>query len=155
VQNGATLHPLHAMALSERIRFTIAVDPEVHDAFSDMAEAAGVSLSRCIGDWLRDTSEAAQITTVRLNAARKAPQDAFRAFIRDGVAPEVRRLIENPQRRLSAIADRPGVAGAASGGRAVPPAQPGGGLVAGGLRRPSPPSSNTGGKSPGKTRGSR
>lgn len=73
---------------AERIRFTIAVDSDVYEAFADLAHTSGVSLSRCIGDWLRDTAEAAQITTVRLNEIRKTPQDALNAFLRDAIVPE-------------------------------------------------------------------
>lgn len=109
--------------MSERVRFTIAVDQEVYEAFADLAHTSGVSLSRCIGDWLRDTAEAAQITTMKVNAVRKTPQQAFEAFIRDGLVPAVmERMASRPAQRAAGQAE----------------------LV--------PPSSNTGGKSPGKTR---
>ncbi len=58
--------------MSERVRFTIAVDPEVHDAFADLAHTTGVSLSRCVGDWLRDTAEAAQMVTLKVRDARRS-----------------------------------------------------------------------------------
>lgn len=125
---------------AERVRFTISVPEDVHQAFAGLAEASGVSLSRCVGDWLRDTAEAAHITTVKLAEVRRSPQEAFQAFIRDGVAPEVVRLMErarNDPKGLGAAA-RGGIqlAGAgASRGASIPPAL-------------SPPSSNTGGKVP-------
>jgi hypothetical protein len=112
--------------MTERVRFTIACDPEVYEAFADLAHTSGVSLSRCIGDWLRDTAEAAQMTTIKLNAVRKSPQQAFEAFIRDGLLPEM------------------SVAMAARRGAPAPARPP--------SRPADPPSSNTGGKSPGKTR---
>lgn len=109
--------------MSERVRFTIACEQEVYDAFAELAHTSGVSLSRCIGDWLRDTAEAAQMTTIKLNAVRKTPQQAFEAFIRDGLVPAVmERLASRPAQRPASQA----------------------GVV--------PPASNTGGKSPGKTR---
>lgn len=120
--------------MTERVRFTIAVDQEVYEAFADLAHTSGVSLSRCIGDWLRDTAEAAQMTTLKVQAVRKSPQDAFHAFIRDGFPiPELERVAAS-------------MWGAGTGrtrsGRPVPaPPAPA-----------DPPSSNTGGKSPGKTR---
>lgn len=112
--------------MTDRVRFTIAVDADVYEAFADLAHSSGVSLSRCIGDWLRDTAEAAQMTTIKLNAVRKSPQQAFEAFIRDGMLPEMERV----------LAARRGAAGTRQAARAAS----------------DPPSSNTGGKSPGKTR---
>jgi hypothetical protein len=126
---------------SERVRFTIAVDPEVYDAFAELAHAGGVSLSRCIGDWLRDTAEAAQITTVKMNEVRRSPAEAFEIFIRDGLMPGVQKRLADPEfRAYMAKVEQAG---------AVERAQPAAG------RRPVPPSSNTGGKSPGKTRRTR
>ena len=118
---------------NDRVRFTIAVDQDVYNAFADMAHTSGVSLSRCIGDWLRDTAEAAQITTIKLNEVRKSPQEALQAFLRDAIVPGMQKL---------ELEGRTWGAGP-------------GGLLKGGPRSGSavsPPSSNTGGKSPGKTR---
>ncbi len=67
--------------MTERVRFTISVEQEVYEAFADLAHTSGVSMSRCIGDWLRDTAEAAQMTTVKLNEVRRSPQDALQAFL--------------------------------------------------------------------------
>ena len=118
----------------ERVRFTISVDGDVHDAFADLAHSRGVSLSRCIGDWLRDTAEGAQMVTMKMNDARRSPAEALQAFLRDAVVPgmeEVRR--KNPHLFPAAVdAQRPRPAGA--------------------VRPKLPPSSNTGGKSPGKAR---
>lgn len=114
---------------SGRVRTTIAVDPEVYDAFAEMAHTSGVSLSRCIGDWLRDTSEAAQITTIKLREVRKSPQDAFDAFMRDAIVPEMLRVMKNPKRGPGAGVEQPRPALSEA---------------------PSPPPSNTGGKVPRK-----
>lgn len=69
------------MSTTERVRFTIAVDADVYEAFADLAHSSGVSMSRCIGDWLRDTAEAAQMTTIRTNEVRKSHQEIFRDYI--------------------------------------------------------------------------
>jgi hypothetical protein len=45
---------------TERIRTTISVDKEVHQIFVAMADAGGMSVSRCMGEWLADTAEGAQ-----------------------------------------------------------------------------------------------
>jgi hypothetical protein len=153
VQSGVkwftTFNPLPAMtATAERVRFTISVEPEVHEAFADLAFAGGVSLSRCIGDWLRDTAEAAQITTIKLNEIRKTPQEAFAAFIRDGLMPEVARFQagEAMRKARSTGGLSPGGADAVSSRHLTP------GNVAPKktIGAPSPPSSNTGGKVPRK-----
>jgi hypothetical protein len=130
--------------MNDRIRFTISVDPEVYEAFADLAHAGGVSLSRCIGDWLRDTSEAAQMTAIRVKEVRKSPEDAFRAFCQ-AVAVEVEHRASQPggglpRRTATPVAAR-GAAAAAGGGSA---AHFGGSRPA----QPRPPSSNTGGKVP-------
>lgn len=116
------------MTVSERVRFTIAVDADVYEAFADLAEVSGVSMSRCIGDWLRDTAEAAQMTTIKLNEVRRTPQEALQAFIRDAMVPGMAKIMEQERLRRGALP------------RGTSQAQP------------APPSSNTGGKSPGKTR---
>jgi hypothetical protein len=140
-------------ATSERVRFTISVEPEVYEAFADLAVVGGVSLSRCIGDWLRDTAEAAQITTIKLHEVRKTPQEAFAAFIRDGLMPEVARFQAGEAMRKARSTGELSLGGAdAVSSRHLTPgsAAPKRTAVA-----PSPPSSNTGGKVPrkGSTRG--
>lgn len=94
VHNEPSQPPPPIMTASERVRFTIAVDPEVYEAFSDLAVSRGVSLSRCIGDWLRDTSEAAQITTIKLNEVRRSPAEALQVWLREGLVPETLRIME-------------------------------------------------------------
>lgn len=60
------------------IRLTITVTPEVHEAFSRMAEVSGMSLGRCMGEWLGDTMEGAQLLTMQLQRAREAPRTVIR-----------------------------------------------------------------------------
>jgi hypothetical protein len=147
-----TFHPWRK-TMNDRVRFTIAVDPEVHDAFADLAHSSGVSLSRCIGDWLRDTSEAAQMTTIKVNEARKAPEEVVRAYkllmAQDTLEARARYQQTAWGRGHGAAGlpegqrmSRGGIPGGVAGRKAVP-------------AQPVPPSSNTGGKSPGKTRGPR
>lgn len=142
--------------MTERVRFTIAVDQDVYDAFATMAHAAGQSLSRCIGDWLRDTAEAAEMTTVKLQEVRRLPGDAWQhlqatqeAFTR--AQAEVMPLI---QKRYQASA-WPGAASTVRRGDGTSePAELASRAIAS-ARSARPPSSNTGGKSPGKTRSTR
>ena len=62
----------------ERIRLTISVTPEVHEVFSRMAEAGGMSLGKCMGEWLTDTIEGAQFVALKMQDARKAPRMVMR-----------------------------------------------------------------------------
>lgn len=107
----------------ERIRLTISVTPEVHEIFSRMAEASGLSLGRCMGEWLADTAEGAQFVAQKMEEARKAPQVVMREMhaAAKGMLGQIEQL-------------RMGSSGAAQAKRAAPPL--------------SPPSSNTGGKVP-------
>ena len=113
----------------ERIRLTISVTPEVHEVFSRMAESGGMSLGKCMGEWLTDTIDGAQFVALKMQEARKAPKVVMRemqAFAR-GFVDEV----DLAAAGIGAGRPRTGVSQAATG-QAVP----------------RPPSSNTGGKFP-------
>jgi hypothetical protein len=63
---------------TERIRTTISLSPEVHEIFKRMAESAGLSVSRCMGDWLKDTADGAQLVAMKMHEARNSSLDAMR-----------------------------------------------------------------------------
>ena len=132
VQNDPIVtNPLPPM--SDRIRLTISVTPEVHAVFSRMSEAGGMSLGKCMGEWLADTIDGAQFVAQKMEDARKAPRTVMRemqAFSR-GLVAEVDQIAADV--RL------------ARGGAGRSPARPGTGAASGAA---SPPSSNTGGKVP-------
>lgn len=85
---------------AERIRFTISVEPEVHAAFVEMAEASGQSLSRVVGEWLRDTSESARFVSSKMRELRLAPAQALLelAVVQDRAAQATRDLAGKVQR---------------------------------------------------------
>jgi hypothetical protein len=62
---------------ADRIRTTISLPPDVYAVFKRMADAAGMSVSRCMGDWLADTCDAAEIITHQLEQARRSPMKAL------------------------------------------------------------------------------
>jgi len=64
--------------MTDRIRTTISVSPEVHNIFKRMAEAGGMSVSRCMGDWLADTAEGAELIALKMAEARRAPMAVMR-----------------------------------------------------------------------------
>lgn len=120
----------------DRIRLTISVSPQVHDTFQRMAAAGGMSLSRAMGDWLDDTSEAALLMVTTMERARRAPRLMARELqaLAGGFNEEVGALITSLRKR-----ELP----AAGVGAALPRPR---------TAAASPPSSNTGGKVP-RTRG--
>ncbi len=63
---------------TERIRTTISLEPEALEIFKRMAEAGNMSVSRCMGDWLTDTADAAQMITLKMEEAKKAPLKVMR-----------------------------------------------------------------------------
>lgn len=111
---------------TERVRLTISVTPEVHAAFTRLAAASGMSLSRAMGEWLQDTLEAVQFTAEKVEQARAAPRLVMREMhaYAQGLADETGLLLERVRKE--------GAAGKRS------------------AAAPSPPPSNTGGKPPVK-----
>lgn len=115
----------------ERIRLTISVSPETHATFQRLAAAGSMSISRAMGDWLADTSDAVEFMAEKMEQARAAPKLVMRELhgYALGLADET-----------GALLDRVRGARAAPGTRSGPAAA-----------RVPPPGSNTGGKgSPGK-----
>ena len=115
--------------MTERIRTTISLTPEALEVFKRMAEAGNMSVSRCMGEWLSDTADAAEMITLKMEEAKKAPMKVMRemrAMVAGLGASVLDAEEEVRQMRLDSDRRAPRVA---SGG-------------------PIPPSSNTGGKSP-------
>ena len=116
---------------TERIRTTISIDPHVYDIFKRMAEASGMSVSRCMGEWLSDTADGAQFVSLKMEEARKAPLAVMREMhsLASSLGNEVSRSLKAIQQDSR---------GSKKAGAGLP-------------RRPSDsdaPSSNTGLKSP-------
>lgn len=78
VVHGGAICTMASPPTPDRIRLTISVSPEVHEVFSRMAEAGGMSLGRCMGDWLADTLDGAQFVAQKMEEARKAPRVVMR-----------------------------------------------------------------------------
>lgn len=112
----------YAMA-TDRIRTTISLDPEVYAIFVAMAESSGLSVSRCMGDWLADTAEGAQFVAMKMREARNAPKTVMREMQATvhGLAESLNEQAEEMRRR-----ERQGRAAAVSGAApaALPPLSP-------------------------------
>jgi hypothetical protein len=64
--------------MTERLRTTISITPEVHEVFKRMAEAGNMSVSRAMGEWLADTADAAELIVLKMEEAKKAPMRVMR-----------------------------------------------------------------------------
>lgn len=114
------------------IRLSITVTPEVHAAFKQLSDASGISMGKAMGEWLGDTLDAVKFTAEKVEQARAAPKLVMREMHAYALG----------------LADETGAVMQALRAGKKPPSES---KIAGG--RLSPPSSLTGGKSPGKTRG--
>ena len=124
----------------DNIRLTITVTPQVHAAFSKMAEATGMSLGRCMGEWLQDTLEGVEFLTGQLVRARAAPRQVIK---------EMQQSVLGLGDELDAV-----LADMRSGKMQVPAQGAGMRSTARPVQAPasSPRPVIRGGKSPGKTR---
>lgn len=120
--------------MTERIRTTISLTPEAYEVFKRMAEAANMSVSRAMGDWLTDTADAAMMITTKMEEAKSAPVRVMRELqaMVAGMSKEVDDITEVVREKRR---EERGVRPRASGGVRAAAAD-------------VPPSSNTGGKSP-------
>jgi hypothetical protein len=122
----------------DRVRVTVPVTGEVLEAFQKIAQATGMSVGRCMGEWLQDTLDAAQFMGQTVEKARAAPKlvaKELHAYAL-GLGDMTRDLLDE-------IAEK----GRAPGGRtdaAAPPARPATG--------PTPPSNTGVTTTPKKTR---
>lgn len=119
--------------MGERIRTTISLDSDVLAVFKRMADAANMSTSKAMGEWLSDTVEGAEMVVLKMEEAKRAPMAVMR--------------------EMQAV-----IAGLSSGidesMASIRLARPGAELRSGRLqaRSSDAPSSNTGLKSPNKVK---
>lgn len=138
--------PLPTMTNPKSIRLTITVTPEVHAAFDRLAKASGISMSRCMGEWMGDTLDAIEYTATLVEKARAAPKMVMKEVhaYALGLADETGAVLQSIRAKSN-----PDARAEVSGGGGV------GGVDAPGGRSdradaPIPPSCNTGGKVPQK-----
>ena len=112
-----------------RVRVTVPVHPDVLEAFQRMAKVSGLSVGRCMGDWLSDTLDAAQFMTETMEKARSAPKlvaQELHAYAL-GIGDSTRDLLEELRQKGRADAGRGDAAGAARpvAARTTPPSNTG------------------------------
>lgn len=89
-----------------KIRLTITVTPEVHEAFSRLAKASGMSLGRAMGEWLADTLDVVQYTAGKVEEARIAPRlvaQEMHAYAL-GMVDETSAVLQAVREKASAVA---------------------------------------------------
>ena len=128
VQSGAQC--IMTSPTTQNVRLTISVTPEVHEVFKRFSAAAGMSLSKAMGEWLGDTVEAAEFTASKMEQARAAPKIVMREMhaYALGIVDETTNLMDDIKEK-----------GRQARARTVSAARPATGKV-------GPPSGNTGGK---------
>jgi len=138
-----------AAAQDKPIRLTISVTPEVHAGFERLAAASGMSMSKCMGEWLGDTLEAVEYTASMVEKARLAPKMVMREVhaYALGLADETGAILGSLRKGQSikqALDEVPSIALTRKSRRAA------GDLPEAGAGRAAayPPSCNTGGKVP-------
>ena len=112
--------------MTKRVRTTITVSPETLEVFKRMAAAGNMSMSSCIGDWLDETAEGAQLIALKMEEAKRAPMR---------VLNEMKAVIAGMNDMVNEDMAKVRQAGSVRGASARPAS-------------PSAPSSNTGLKSP-------
>lgn len=108
----------------ERFRTMISLDPEVHQIFVRMAAASRLSVSRCMGDWLGDTVDAAQFITLKMEEARATPLKVMREMqaYASGLEEATQETLDNMRvKKRRAVAERSAPAKPPRKGRAEGP----------------------------------
>jgi len=131
--------------LPPSIRLTIPVDPETHAIFQRLAKAGNMSTGRAMGEWLKDTMEAAELMASTMERARAAPKivTAELHAMMLGMADQTKEL-QDKYSKFKGPLTIPGSLGRAGAGAQR---TDGRGEAA---RNSGPPPCNTGGKVPEK-----
>ncbi len=103
--------------MTERIRTTISITPEAHAVFKRMADAANMSTSRAMGDWLGDTAEAAEMIVTKMEEAKKAPLAVMREL--QAMVAGMSDGIDADMAKVRALSGRPAVRASGAAGRSV------------------------------------
>lgn len=122
------------------LRVTVPLTPDVHDVFVKVAAAQGVSVGRAMGDWLRDTSDAAlQMASMVSDIKTKPFEVALRLSGYASAMSDVSTGLVERIRKQSKVGGAEGVPATGKAPRSRS-AQKSAGKVL------TPPVSNTGGK---------
>ena len=117
MQNTLTPVPSPREHSPEKVRVTVPIPTDVHDAFKRLASASGSSVGRAMGEWLSNMVDAVHFTAHTMEKARSAPALAMREMhlYAQGLADETGEVVR--RMRAASAANSGGYAGSASAAR--------------------------------------
>lgn len=90
--------------MTERIRTTISITPEVLAVFKRMGEAGNMSTSRVIGEWLSDTAEGAEMIVLKMEEAKRAPMAVMREM--QALVAGMAEVVDSDMEKVRALSGR-------------------------------------------------
>ena len=80
---------------ADKVRVTVPIPTDVHDAFKRLASASGSYVGRAMGEWLSNMEDAVHFTAHTMEKARNAPAIAMREMhlYAQGLADETGEIV--------------------------------------------------------------
>lgn len=118
------------------VRVTVPVRSDVLETFQRLAKAGSMSTGKAMGEWLADTSDAAQFMAQKMEQARAAPRIVAREMhaYALGLADETGALIERVREKGREARRRGATSGAPDDGSTGPTPRP---VIRGGKSHPT------------------
>lgn len=118
------------------VRVTVPVRSDVLETFQRLAKAGSMSTGKAMGEWLADTSDAAQFMAQKMEQARAAPRIVAREMhaYALGLADETGALIERVREKGREARQRGATSGAPGDGATGPTPRP---VIRGGKSHPT------------------
>ena len=118
------------------VRVTVPVRSDVLETFQRLAKAGSMSTGKAMGEWLADTSDAAQFMAQKMEQARAAPRIVAREMhaYALGLADETGALIERMREKGREARQRGATSGAPGDGATGPTPRP---VIRGGKSHPT------------------
>ena len=118
------------------VRVTVPVRSDVLETFQRLAKAGSMSTGKAMGEWLADTSDAAQFMAQKMEQARAAPRIVAREMhaYALGLADETGALIERVREKGREPRQRGATSGAPGDGATGPTPRP---VIRGGKSHPT------------------
>ena len=118
------------------VRVTVPVRSDVLEMFQRLAKAGSMSTGKAMGEWLADTSDAAQFMAQKMEQARAAPRIVAREMhaYALGLADETGALIERVREKGREARRRGATSGAPDDGSTGPTPRP---VIRGGKSHPT------------------
>lgn len=95
MQHTLTPFPSPREHSPDKVRVTVPIPSDVHEAFKRLAAASGSSVGRAMGEWLSNMTDAVHFTAHTMERARSAPAIAMREMhlYAQGLADETGEIV--------------------------------------------------------------